>query len=55
MYDDQHVYSKPGEGWAHSTEEKKALAKEKAAAMAGAPANADAEGAPAEEVDSLAQ
>ena len=41
MYDDQHVYSKPGENWAHSEEEKKALKKEEAIEKAGAPENAD--------------
>jgi len=41
MYDDQHVYSKPGESWAKTTEEKKAVAKEEAMAKAGAPDNAD--------------
>jgi len=41
MYDDQHVYSKPGENWAHSAEEKKALKKEEAIEKAGAPENAD--------------
>jgi hypothetical protein len=41
MYDDQHVYAKPGENWANTSDEKKAAAKENAAAKAGAPANAD--------------
>jgi glutamine cyclotransferase len=41
MYDDQHVYSKPGEGWALSHDEKVAKAKEEATIKAGAPANSD--------------
>jgi len=27
MYDDQHVYSKPGQNWAMNGEEKKAMKK----------------------------
>jgi hypothetical protein len=41
MYDDQHVYSRPGENWAKTTEEKKAMKKEEEKMKAGAPENAD--------------
>jgi len=41
MYDDQQVYSKPGQSWSLSTEEKAALKKKEAALKAGAPENAD--------------
>ena len=41
MYDDQHVYSRPGENWAKTTEEKKAMKKEEEKLKAGAPENAD--------------
>jgi hypothetical protein len=41
MYDDQHVYSRPGENWAKTTEEKKAMKKEAEKMKAGAPENAD--------------
>jgi len=41
MYDDQQVYSRPGESWARSTEEKKAFKKEQDKLKAGAPDNTD--------------
>jgi len=41
MYDDQHVYSKPGENWAMNSAEKKEMKKKEDKLKAGAPDNAD--------------
>jgi len=41
MYDDQHVYSKPGQNWEMSPAEKAAAAKAEAILKAGAPEKMD--------------